>query len=288
MKNPQHLFAFGSRQLDLSEPHVMGILNLTPDSFSDGGELFAGGKPDLARVLRRAEAMVQAGAAFLDVGGESTRPGATPISSQEEMDRVLPVLEALQQFPVILSVDTSNPELMRESIKVGAGLINDVRALERPGALLAVAAGTLPVCLMHMQGQPLTMQERPAYEDVTEDVMTYLRGRIEACERAGISRTRLLVDPGFGFGKNLQHNLHLLKYLDELQSLELPILVGLSRKRMLGAVTGKAEKERVVAGVAAAVIAVMKGTSIVRTHDVDATMDAIKVCRAMNAPERFQ
>lgn len=287
MNNTHYLFQFGCRQLDLSEPRVMGILNLTPDSFSDGGELLAAGKPDLARVLQRAEAMVRAGADFLDIGGESTRPGANLVSSQEEMDRVLPVLEVLQQLPVILSVDTSNPELMRECVKVGAGLINDVRALERPGALEAAVAAKLPVCLMHMQGQPATMQQAPAYEDVADEVTTYLLRRIQACAQAGIGSGSLLVDPGFGFGKTLQHNLQLLKHMDELQSLELPILVGLSRKRMLGAITGKAEKERVVAGVAAAVIAVMKGACIVRTHDVDATMDAIKVCRAMNAPERM-
>lgn len=282
MKNAGLIFRFGVQQLDLSEPHVMGILNVTPDSFSDGGELMVGSKPDLSLVLRKAEAMVAAGATLLDVGGESTRPGATPVGSQEEMDRVLPVLEALRNLAVILSVDTSNPELIREAARFGAGLINDVRALERPGAIQALASGTLPVCLMHMQGQPATMQDMPAYDDVFKEVKTYLLQRLQACLEAGISRDRLLIDPGFGFGKTFEHNMQLLKHLELLQDLQVPVLVGLSRKRMLGTITGKPEKERVFAGLAAAVIAVMKGACIVRTHDVEATVDAIKVCKALN------
>jgi dihydropteroate synthase len=275
-------FTFGSRAVDLSIPQVMGILNITPDSFSDGGELLRDGTPDLVSVMRRAEAMVAAGAAFLDIGGESTRPGAVAVSSQEELDRVLPVLEALRGFDVVLSVDTSSPELMRVAASYGAGLINDVRALERPGALEAAAASGLPVCLMHRQGEPATMQQAPAYQDVVSEVCSWLRSRVEASLSAGIGRNQLLVDPGFGFGKTLEHNLQLLDGLAALQALELPVLIGLSRKRMLGALIGRVEKDRVNAGVAAAVIAVMKGARIVRTHDVDATVDAIKVCRALH------
>jgi dihydropteroate synthase len=281
MKPVPQPFSFGSRVLDLSVPQVMGILNITPDSFSDGGELLADGRPDLDGVLRRAEAMVAAGATLLDIGGESTRPGATAISVQEELDRVLPVLDVLRPFAVVLSVDTSSPELMRAAAAHGAGLINDVRALERHGALAAAAVSGLPVCLMHRQGEPETMQDAPVYRDVVSEVCDYLQARVQASLAAGIGRERLLLDPGFGFGKTLVHNLQLLDGLEALQVLELPVLIGLSRKRMLGALTGKSGKERVAAGVAAAVIAVIKGACIVRTHDVDATMDAMKVCRAL-------
>lgn len=281
MKPVQQLFSFGTRALDLARPQVMGILNITPDSFSDGGELLANGRPDLDGVRRRAEAMIAAGATLLDIGGESTRPGARAVSVQEEIDRVLPVLDALRGFDAVLSVDTSSPALMQAAAAHGAGLINDVRALERPGALAAAAASGLPVCLMHRQGEPATMQDAPAYRDVVGEVCSWLQARIQACVAAGIGRERLLVDPGFGFGKTLEHNLQLLDGLEALQVLELPVLIGLSRKRMLGAVTGKPEKERIVAGVAAAVIAVMKGACIVRTHDVDATVDAMKLCRAL-------
>jgi dihydropteroate synthase len=285
MKTVPQPFSFADRILDLAVPQVMGILNITPDSFSDGGELLHAGRPDLDSVLRRAEAMVAAGATLLDVGGESTRPGARAVSAQEELDRVLPVLDALRQFQVVLSVDTSNPELMRLAAQHGGGLINDVRALERDGALEAAAASGLPVCLMHRQGEPATMQDAPFYHDVVAEVCSYLQARVQACMAAGIDRQRLLLDPGFGFGKTLEHNLRLLDNLDALQVLELPVLIGLSRKRMLGAVTGRPERERVVAGVAAAVIAVMKGACIVRTHDVDATIDAMKMCHALQALE---
>lgn len=275
------LFCFGQQQLDLSRPHVMGILNLTPDSFSDGGELLQAGKPDLSLVRQRALAMVAAGASLLDIGGESTRPGARVVSSQEELDRVLPVLDELRELDVVLSVDTSNPELIKVAAGHGAGLINDVRALTRPGALAAAAGSGLPVCLMHMQGQPDTMQNAPQYQDVIAEISAYLLQRVEACERAGISRDRILLDPGFGFGKTLQHNLTLLAQLQILQALQLPMLIGLSRKGMLGAITGKPAKDRMAAGLAAAVIAVMKGARIIRTHDVDATVDALKVCEQL-------
>jgi dihydropteroate synthase len=260
----------------------MGILNITPDSFSDGGELLQQGKPALDLVLHRAEAMVQAGATLLDVGGESTRPGAAAVTESEELDRVAPVLEALAaRFDAVLSVDTSSPGVMMETARLGAGLINDVRALTRPGAMQAAAASGLPVCLMHMQGDPRTMQAAPAYQDAASEIIAYLQERLAVCFKAGIGPERLLIDPGFGFGKTLTHNLELLNAIDRFSALECPVLVGLSRKRMLGALTGKSEKERVAAGLAAAVIAVMKGARIVRTHDVAETVDAMQVCRQL-------
>jgi dihydropteroate synthase len=281
MSSTTRPLAFGARQLDLSRPQVMGILNVTPDSFSDGGELLAAGRPLLDAVLRRAESMVKAGATFLDIGGESTRPGAAPVSEQEELDRVLPVVEALRDLGAVLSLDTSNAALIREGARAGAGLINDVRALQRPGALEAAVSSGLPVCLMHMQGQPSTMQQAPHYDDVLREVQDFLRERMAVCEAAGVPREKLLIDPGFGFGKTLEHNLQLLHQLETFSSLQAPLLIGVSRKRMLGAITGKAERERVVAGVAAAVIAVMKGACIIRTHDVEATVDAVRVCQAV-------
>lgn len=275
---------FGSNTLDLSQPQVMGILNITPDSFSDGGELLRDGRPLIEKVIDRAAAMVAAGASLLDIGGESTRPGAVLVGEQEEIDRVLPVLAALRsRFDVVLSLDTSNAALMRVAADAGAGLINDVRALANVGAMEAAAASGLPVCLMHMQGEPSTMQMAPAYHDVIAEVVQFLAGRIDACERSGIPRSRLLIDPGFGFGKSLQHNLVLLARMRELEALALPVLIGLSRKRMLGALTGKAEKEREFAGIAAAVIAMQNGAAIVRTHDVSSMVDAVKVWTAVCA-----
>ena len=271
---------FGSRTLDLSVPQVMGILNITPDSFSDGGELWSGGQLRLEAVIDRASAMVSAGATLLDIGGESTRPGAATVSSQQELQRVLPVLEALKtRFDVVLSVDTSNPQLMLAASTAGAGLINDVRALCEPGALAAAASAGLPVCLMHMQGMPATMQKKPAYTDVVEEVSGFLRLRIKACKNSGVGP--LLIDPGFGFGKTLSHNLALLARMRELQALQLPILVGLSRKRMLGDIVGRPEKAREAAGIAAAVLAMQNGACIIRTHDVAGMVDAVKVWHAV-------
>ena len=276
---------FGSRTLDLSVPQVMGILNITPDSFSDGGELWNGGQLRLEAVIDRASAMVSAGATLLDIGGESTRPGAATVSSQQELQRVLPVLEALKtRFDVVLSVDTSNPQLMLAASAAGAGLINDVRALCEPGALAAAASAGLPVCLMHMQGMPTTMQKKPAYTDVVEEVSGFLRLRIKACKNSGVGP--LLIDPGFGFGKTLSHNLALLARLRELQALQLPILVGLSRKRMLGDIVGRPEKAREAAGIAAAVLAMQNGACIIRTHDVAGMVDAVKVWHAVLLQER--
>ncbi|HRD48694.1 MAG: dihydropteroate synthase [Candidatus Competibacter sp.] len=267
------------RMLDLSQPVVMGVLNITPDSFSDGGLYVS-----LADAVRRAEVMVMEGAALIDVGGESTRPGATPVSVQEEMDRVLPVVERLaRELSVPISVDTSKPEVMREAACVGAGLINDVRALRLPGALEAAAASGLPVCLMHLQGEPATMQQQPGYADVVADVHAFLAERVQACESLGIPRTRILVDPGFGFGKTLEHNLTLLRRLRRFSDLAAGILVGISRKSMIGALMGAPVGERLSGSLAAAVIAAWQGAHIIRTHDVRETVQALCVCTAARA-----
>jgi dihydropteroate synthase len=274
------LFDFAGKSLDLSVSHVMGILNITPDSFSDGGELMNdSGHVVLSKVMQRAEAMVNAGAALLDVGGESTRPGAAIIASDQEINRVMPVIEAIRKdLDIIISVDTSNPDLIRLCRDAGVGLINDVRALSRDGALAAVAQSGLPVCLMHMQGTPQDMQDNPGYQDVVDEVGAFLAARVQACNTVGISNDRIILDPGFGFGKTLAHNLELLGRLKEFQRLELPLLIGVSRKRMIGLITGRREKDRVQGSVAAAVIGVMNGGRIVRTHDVSETVDALNIC----------
>ena len=280
---PARLLRCGARLLDLSAPRVMGILNITPDSFSDGGRLFALAGPRLDRVLRRAEAMLAGGAAVLDVGGESTRPGAAPVGEQEEIDRVAPVVAAIAaRLDVLISVDTSNPWLMREAAVLGAGLINDVRSLRREGALEAARDTGLAVCIMHMQGEPGTMQQTPRYADVTAEVSDYLRARAADCERAGIARDRLVIDPGFGFGKTLEHNLALFRGLRELVALGLPVLVGVSRKSMIGQVTGRPVHRRLAGGLALATLAADAGVSIVRTHDVAACCDALRMVAAVN------
>jgi len=261
---------------DLSRPRVMGILNVTPDSFSDGGR-FA----DRDAALRQAERMLAEGADILDIGGESTRPGAAAVSVDEEMARVLPIVERLSaEFEVPLSVDTSKPELMRAAVAAGAAMVNDVTALGAPGAVAALAELDVPVCLMHMQGEPRTMQSAPQYEDVVADIIGYLQRRVTACEEGGIVRERLMIDPGFGFGKTPQHNLVLLRDLDRFRELGLPVLVGISRKSVLGTVTGRAVDERLAAGIASAVMAVERGARIVRVHDVAETVDALKVWQA--------
>lgn len=268
----------GQRTLDLASPVVMGILNITPDSFSDGGKLFGAGKAHLDQCLYAAEQMVVDGADILDIGGESTRPGAIPVSSEEEMQRVLPVLEAIAaRLDVVLSVDTSNPCLITEAARCGAGMINDVRALQREGALSAAAATGLPVCLMHMQGEPGTMQAEPHYEDAVTDVCHWLQARAAACEAAGIVRERILLDPGFGFGKTLEHNLSLLKHLDRLAALSYPLLVGLSRKSIAGKITGRVVSDRLAASLALAQLALDRGANILRVHDVAASVDMLKV-----------
>lgn len=272
------LFSFGTRQLDLAHPQVMGILNITADSFSDGGELLAGGRLDADALLRRAEAMVGAGATLLDLGAESTRPGAASVAQSEELDRLSAALALLRpRFDVVLSVDSSSPVVFAMAAAAGAGLLNDVRALRRAGAIEAARNSGLPVCLMHMQGEPGTMQDDPRYHDVMAEVGSFLSARVQACVEAGMGRDRILLDPGFGFGKRLEHNLALLADLKALAASGLPILVGMSRKRMLGELTGRATGDRVAAGVAAAVLAVERGASIIRTHDVAATVDGLKV-----------
>lgn len=257
----------------------MGVLNVTPDSFSDGGRYL-----QLDAALRRAEIMVEEGAALIDVGGESTRPGAAPVPVQEEMARVLPVVERLaRELPVPISVDTSRPEIIREAARAGAGLINDVRALRLPSALKAAAASGLPICLMHLQGDPATMQQEPRYADVVAEVHAFLAGRVRACEAAGIPRERILVDPGFGFGKTLDHNLTLLRHLDRFADLAAGILVGISRKSMIGALLDVPVGERLAGSLAAAVIAFWQGANIIRAHDVRETVQALQVCAAARA-----
>jgi len=268
----------GHRTLDLTRTRVMGILNVTPDSFSDGGDFAT-----REAALRHARRMVAEGADLIDVGGESTRPGAPPVSVAEELARVIPVIEALaDELAVPVSVDTSKPEVMRAAVAAGAGLINDVSALRRPGALAAAAALRVPICLMHMQGEPGTMQQDPTYGDVVAEVAAFLAGRLAACEAAGIPRERLLVDPGFGFGKTLAHNLALLRGLPRLALLGVPVLAGLSRKSMIGALLGGVPVgERLHGSVAAAVLAVERGAAIVRVHDVGPTVQALRIVAAV-------
>ncbi len=255
----------------------MGVLNVTPDSFSDGGRFLT---LDLA--VAHGLRMVEEGAAILDVGGESTRPGAEPVSVDEEMRRVLPVIERLSgATPAVVSIDTSKPELMRAAALAGAGLINDVRALSVPGALAAAAESGCAVCVMHMQGEPRTMQRAPGYVDVVNEVKAFLRERVQSCCAAGIGADRIVVDPGFGFGKNMAHNAALLRRLDELVACGWPVAVGLSRKSMLGTILGRPVGERVYGSLALAVMAMLKGARIVRVHDVAATADAIRTVVAM-------
>lgn len=258
-------------------PAVMGVLNVTPDSFSDGG-LFVG--RDAA--LRQAEAMARDGVAIIDIGGESTRPGAADVPEQEELDRVLPVVEAVvSAVDVPVSIDTSKPAVMRAAVAAGAGMINDIRALRAEGALEAAVDLQRPVCLMHMQGQPRTMQHQPAYDDVVAEVAGFLAERVRACVAAGLDEESIVVDPGFGFGKSPRHNVELLSNLRQLRTLGRPILVGLSRKSTLGELTGRDVGERMPASIAAAVIAVLEGAEIVRVHDVRETVDALRVTTAV-------
>lgn len=271
----------GSRVLDLARPHVMGILNVTPDSFSDGGRFAA---RDAA--LRHAEQMVAAGATLIDIGGESTRPGARAVPPVEELERVAPVVEAIAaELDVVISLDTSTPAVMREGARLGAGLINDVRALRRDGALEAAAETGLPVCLMHMLGEPGDMQENPRYGAVVTEVREFLLERMAACELAGISVERVVLDPGFGFAKTLAHNLLLFKHLESLCDLGRPLLVGVSRKSMIGQALGREVGDRLYGGLALAALAISKGASIVRVHDVAETVDAVRMIAAVMAAE---
>ncbi|AYY82753.1 MULTISPECIES: dihydropteroate synthase [Proteus] len=264
------------RELNLSTPQVMGILNVTPDSFSDGGT-----HNSLNDAVNHAAKLIADGASIIDIGGESTRPGASDVSIDEELQRVVPVVEAIRQrFDVWISVDTSKAQVMAESANVGASIINDIRSLQEPGALEAAAKTGLPVCIMHMQGDPKTMQQSPHYENVMIDVDHFLRENIQRCVDAGIEKNQIILDPGFGFGKNLAHNYQLLAHLSELHHFGLPILAGMSRKSMVGQLLNVPPQERVAGSVACAVIAAMQGAQIIRVHDVKETVDAMKVVQA--------
>ncbi len=270
----------GARTLDLERPVVMGILNVTSDSFSDGGRYL-----DLHDAVARALDLAEEGAAIIDIGGESTRPGARPVPPEEELRRVVPVVERLRPLTrAFISVDTGKPQVMRAASAAGADLINDVRALREPGALEAAVASGCAVCLMHMQGEPRTMQESPHYVDVVGEVRRFLEERVQDCLNAGMSVERLVLDPGFGFGKTLEHNLELLRRLREVAVEGLPVLTGLSRKSMIGTLTGKPPADRVHGSVAAAMMAALNGARILRVHDVAATVDALKVLEAVEYP----
>ncbi len=294
MVSPGTVLRCAGRALDLSTPLVMGILNVTPDSFSDGGRF-----TDPDRAVEHALRMVEEGAAIIDVGGESTRPGASAVSESEELDRVLPVIERLARYTAaVISVDTSKPQVMRAAAAAGAGLINDVRALTVPGALAAAAASSCAVCLMHMQGEPATMQRDPVYADVVSEVKAFLLERVQACRTAGVPDERIAIDPGFGFGKTLAHNLELLQRLPELAESGVPVLVGFSRKSMAAALTGRASDkrasdrrasgERLPASLALATIAVLHGACIVRAHDVAPTLDAVRVALAVRVRRKSE
>ncbi|ROO68484.1 dihydropteroate synthase [Vibrio crassostreae] len=267
-----------NKTLVLDRPHVMGILNVTPDSFSDGGKFNS-----LDNALLQAERMIQAGVSIIDIGGESTRPGAPDVSLEEELARVIPAIKAIRaKFDVWISIDTSKAEVMRQAVEAGADLINDVRALQEPGALEAAADANVPVCLMHMKGQPRTMQANPNYDDVLTDVEAFLKERVEACEAVGISKEQLILDPGFGFGKTIEHNYHLLAHLEKFHTLGLPVLAGMSRKSMIFKLLDKAPADCMVASVTCATIAAIKGAQIIRVHDVEDTLEAMKIIEVMN------
>lgn len=275
------MFHCGKFQFDLSRPLVMGIVNVTPDSFSDGGH-----HASMQAAIDHAQRLIAEGADILDIGGESTRPGAARVGEQEELDRVLPVIEGLRGIPVPISIDTYKPVVMRAALAAGVSMVNDVNALQAEGAIEAALSGDASVCLMHKQGNPDTMQQRPVYQNVMAEVGEFLRERIAALEVAGVARERIVIDPGFGFGKTIEHNLELLRNLDALKALGVPILAGLSRKSMLGAITGRDVDDRLVASVAAAMIAVHRGASIVRVHDVRETIEALKILQAVKEEGR--
>lgn len=280
MRAPAHpVLRCGKHFLDLSHPNVMGILNVTPDSFSDGGHY-----NNLDAALHRALGMHALGASIIDIGGESTRPGAAVVSVQQELDRVAPLVERItRECDVIVSVDTSTPAVIRESARLGAGLINDVRALQRDGALEAAAATNLPVCLMHMRGEPQTMQDKPHYDDVAAEVMAFLQERMNACAQVGIAAERIVLDPGFGFAKNTQHNYELFKRMSELHQLHCPLLVGVSRKSMVGDILEQPVGQRLYGSLALAVMALERGAKILRVHDVAETMDVLKIFNAVQS-----
>ena len=273
---------FQNQIMDLSFPQVMGIVNMTPDSFSDGGNY-----NNLDDAMRRVDSMIQAGASFIDVGGESTRPGAAEVSVEEELDRVIPLVEKIARyFDVWISVDTSKPQVITESAKAGAHLINDIRALTELGAIEAAAKTQLPVCIMHMQGDPKTMQDAPHYQqDIYQEVDQFFTQHINRCVNAGIEREKIILDPGFGFGKTLQHNYRLLAKLNNFHHFGLPLLVGMSRKSMIGQVLNVPPQERMIGSVSCAVIAAMQGAQIIRVHDVKETFDALRIVQATLAEQ---
>ena len=270
---------FGKYFIDLSQPQVMGILNVTPDSFSDGGK-----HTNVSQALDHALRMIEEGATFIDIGGESTRPGAPDVSLQEELDRTIPVIEAVaKNTACVISIDTSKADVMREAVKAGAGLINDVRALQEPGALQVAAEAQIPVCLMHMQGQPRTMQQSPEYDDVVNDVGQFLLARTKVCEEAGIAKDKILFDPGYGFGKSLEHNYTLVKHLPSLMKLGYPVLVGMSRKSMIGNLLNRKVDERLAGSISLATIVAQMGAQIIRVHDVKETADAVNIVKMLNS-----
>jgi dihydropteroate synthase len=270
---------FRNKFLDLSTTKVMGILNVTPDSFSDGGAFDM-----LENGLVQAALMLFEGAEIIDIGGESTRPGAQAVSVQQELDRVIPVIESIsQRFDTIISIDTSKAQVMTEAVNAGASMINDVRALRENGALDAAVAAKVPVCLMHMQGQPGMMQQAPCYDDVIKDVMLFLQQRISVCCEAGLAESQIIVDPGFGFGKSLEHNYQILARLEKFHQLKVPVLAGMSRKSMIGNLLQRKIDERLAGNIAAATVAAQKGAQIIRVHDVKETVDAVKIVEIVNA-----
>jgi len=275
------MFSCGKSKFDLARPLVMGIVNVTPDSFSDGGR-----HASTAAAIAHAHRLVEDGADILDIGGESTRPGAAAVNEQEELDRILPVIEGLRGISVSISIDTCKPGVMRAALAAGASMVNDINALQAAGALDVVASSDAAVCLMHKQGTPQTMQQQPQYQDVVAEVIAFLRERIAAVEAAGIARNRIVIDPGFGFGKTLAHNLELLRQLPAFHVLGVPLLAGLSRKSMLGVISGREVDERLAASVAASLLALQRGAAIVRVHDVRETVDALKIWQAVNGSER--
>ncbi|WP_112480747.1 dihydropteroate synthase [Vibrio variabilis] len=267
------------KTLSLDTPQVMGIVNVTPDSFSDGGKFNS-----VDAALEQVEAMVAAGVTIVDIGGESTRPGAPDVELQEELARVIPVIKAIRdKYDVWISIDTSKAEIMRQALEAGADIINDVRALQEPGALEVAAEAGVPICLMHMQGQPRTMQMNPTYEDLLEDVAQFLQERIAACEAVGISRDKLILDPGFGFGKTLEHNYHLLAHLDKFHQFGLPVLAGMSRKSMIFKLLDKAPADCLAGSLACATLAAAKGAQIIRVHDAAETVEAMKIVQMMQS-----
>jgi dihydropteroate synthase len=268
-----------NKTLDLSTPQVMGILNVTPDSFSDGGQFNS-----LERALEQAQRMIDAGVTIIDIGGESTRPGAPDVSLDEELARVVPIIQAIRaRSDVWISIDTSKAQVMVQAIAAGADIINDVRALQEPGALEVAAQSGLPICLMHMKGQPRTMQANPSYDDLLVEVGEFLQERMQACQAAGIDKAQLILDPGFGFGKTLEHNYHMLAHLEQFHRFGLPLLAGMSRKSMLFKLLDKAPAECMAASVSCATIAAMKGAQIIRVHDYEQTLDAMKVVEMVKA-----